>query len=279
MKQTTMHPLRCLIVDDESAAHKTIKFYISKIPGLEFSEGCMNAVKALEVISTRDFDIIFLDVDMPYISGLEFLRIAGKISASVIMTTAHARFAIDGFEHHVADFLLKPFSMERFLKAVHKVRMLRIDKSIRTDLQDPGQGANNCDPMHPFQLLVKNGASDQILPNLRQVPAFEEKMMWIRVDKIILPVEYQHLLMITGCGNYVHIYAKGKKHLVRTSLALLSARLPETFIKTHKSYIINGQLVEKLNGNEIVMNGGMQTAKLSRYLRSEVLKKLGPLYG
>ncbi|WP_254412087.1 LytR/AlgR family response regulator transcription factor [Dyadobacter diqingensis] len=277
MKQQTMQPLRCLIVDDESAAHKTIKFYISKIPGLEFSEGCMNAVKALEAISARDFDIIFLDVDMPYISGLEFLGIAGKISASVILTTAHARFAIDGFDHNVADFLLKPISMERFLKAVHKVRMLRAAKS-RTESQDPAQSLN-CDPLHPFQVLLKNGGPDQILPHPRQAPVFEEKMMLIRVDKIILPVEYQNLYMIKGCGNYVYMYTKGKKHLVRTSLALLLERLPGIFIKTHKSYIVNGQLVETLNGNEVVMNGGMHKAKISRYLRSEVLKKLGPLYG
>ncbi len=78
MKQQVIPPLRCLIVDDESAAHQTIKFYISKIPGLEFSEGCMNAVRAVEAISARDFDIIFLDVDMPYISGLELLGIVGK---------------------------------------------------------------------------------------------------------------------------------------------------------------------------------------------------------
>lgn len=277
MKKQTLRPLRCLIVDDESAAHKAIKFYISKIPWLEFSESCMNAVKALEAISARDFDIIFLDVDMPYISGLEFLGIAGKISASVIMTTAHARFAIDGFDHNVADFLLKPISMERFLKAVHKVRMLRVAKS-RAESQDPAQNLT-CDPQHPFQILVKNGGPDLILPHPRQGPVFEEKMMFIRVDKIILPVEYQHLYMITGSGNYVHMYTKAKKHLVRTSLAILHQQLPDIFIKTHKSYIVNGQLVETLNGNEIVMNGGKHKAKISRYLRSEVLKKLGPLYG
>lgn len=273
-----MQPLRCLIVDDESAAHKTIKFYISKIPGLEFCESCMNAVKALEAISTRDFDIIFLDVDMPYISGLEFLGIAGKISASVIMTTAHARFAIDGFDHNVVDFLLKPIALERFLKAVHKVRMLRAGKVRQTDLKEPDQ-SSVCDPLHPFQILVKNGGTDQILPHPRQVPVCEEKMMFIRVDKIILSIEYQHLYMITGCGNYVYMYTKGKKHLVRTSLTLLLERLPGIFIKTHKSYIVNGQLVETLNGNEIVMNEGKHKAKISRYLRSEVLKKLGPLYG
>ena len=273
-----MQPLRCLIVDDESAAHKTIKFYISKIPGLEFSEGCMNAVRALEAISMRDFDIIFLDVDMPYISGLEFLGIAGKMSASVIMTTAHARFAVDGFDHNVTDFLLKPISPERFLKAVHKIRMLRAEKTVRRESPGPDQGVC-CDPLHPFQVLLKNSGPDQILPHPRQAPVFEEKMMWIRVDKTILPVEYQHLYMITGCGNYVYMYTKGKKHLVRTSLALLLASLPGIFIKTHKSYIVNRQLVETLNGNEILMNGGQHKAKISRYLRSEVLKKLGPLYG
>lgn len=277
MKQQISRPLRCLIVDDESAAHKTIKFYIGKVPGLEFSESCMNAVKALEAISTREPDIIFLDVDMPYITGLELLNIVGSIRASVIMTTAHARFAIDGFDHNVVDFLLKPISFERFLKAVHKVRQLRAAKAASADLQEPDDLP--LDPLHPFQLLKANGAPDQILPHPRHIPTFEEKRMWIRVDKVILPVEYKHLSMITGSGNYVSMFIKGKRHLVRTSLGLLLEKLPDFFIKTHKSYIVNGELVDRLNGNEILMHKGKHKAKISRYLRSEVLKKLGPLYG
>lgn len=277
MKQQSTRPLRCLIVDDESAAHKTIKFYIGKVPGLEFSESCMNAVKALEAISMREPDIIFLDVDMPYITGLELLNIVGSISASVIMTTAHARFAIDGFDHNVVDFLLKPISFERFLKSVHKVRRLRASKPTAADSHEPGEYP--LDPMHPFQILKTNDGPDQLLTQPRHVPVFEEKMMWIRVDKIILPVEYRHLTMIKSCGNYVYMYIKGKQHLVRTSLGLLVARLPEIFIKTHKSYIINRELVDGLYGNEIMLHKGRHKAKISRYLRSEVLKKLGPLYG
>jgi CheY-like chemotaxis protein len=110
MTQQTIQPsrpIRCLIVDDEIAAHKNIKYFINQVPGMEFSEGCMNAVKALELVAGQDFDIVFLDVDMPYISGVEFLRIVGRITASVVMTTAHPEFAIDGYDHNVADFLLK----------------------------------------------------------------------------------------------------------------------------------------------------------------------------
>ncbi len=118
-----------------------------------------------------------------------------------------------------------------------------------------------------------------MLAHRRQVPAFEEKIMWIRVDKIILSVAYRHLYMVKGQGNYVEIYTKERSYLVRISLALLIEKLPHIFIKTHRSYIINGQLAKKLVGNEMVMNKSKHKAKVSRYLRSEVLKKLGPLYG
>ncbi|MCE7044543.1 LytTR family DNA-binding domain-containing protein [Dyadobacter sp. CY312] len=279
MKQSTRKPLRCLIVDDEIAAHKTIKFYISKVPGLEYSQGCMNAVSALEAITTGDFDIIFLDVDMPYISGVEFLKIAGNMTASVIMTTAHARFAIDGFDHNVADFLLKPISLERFLKAVHKVRSLRATQTGWVKQTHEPSLDNLRETLHPFQLLQKNTGTGPETSPAGLVPVFKEKMMWIRVEKSILPVEYNELYMIKGSGNYVQMYTKGKKYLVRTSLTLLLERLPDIFIKTHKSYIINRHLIQTLQGNEIVMSGGKHIAKISRYLRTDVLNKLGPLYG
>ena len=279
MKQSTRKPLRCLIVDDEIAAHKAIKFYIGKLSGLEYSQGCMNAVSALEAITTADFDIIFLDVDMPYISGVEFLKIAGNMTASVIMTTAHVRFAIDGFDHNVADFLLKPFSLERFLKAVHKVRSLRATQTGLAKQTNQPSLDKRGQTQHPFQILQKNTGADPEPSPEGLVPVFKDKMMWIRVDKSILPVEYNELCMIKGSGNYVQMYTKGKKYLVRTSLTLLLERLPDFFIKTHKSYIINRHLIQTLKGNEIVMSGGKHIAKISRYLRTDVLNKLGPLYG
>jgi two-component system LytT family response regulator len=280
MTQQTIQPsrpIRCLIVDDEIAAHKNIKYFINQVPGMEFSEGCMNAVKALELVAGQDFDIVFLDVDMPYISGVEFLRIVGRITASVVMTTAHPEFAIDGYDHNVADFLLKPFSLERFLIAVQKVRNLRASKAGHPIyLQQPAQSS---DPLHPFQVLQKRSGDDQLLPHPRQLPVFNEKRMWIRVGKLILPIPYKELSMIEASGNYVNIYARGKKHLVRTSMAQLLEGLPDQFIQTHRSYIVNRSLVKTLEGTEIVMSGDKQVAKISRYLRTEVIDKLGPLYG
>jgi two-component system LytT family response regulator len=103
--------------------------------------------------------------------------------------------------------------------------------------------------------------------------------MWIRVGKLILPIPYKELSMIEASGNYVNIYARGKKHLVRTSMAQLLEGLPDQFIQTHRSYIVNRSLVKTLEGTEIVMSGDKQVAKISRYLRTEVIDKLGPLYG
>lgn len=280
MKEQSVTPLRCLIIDDESAAHKTIKFHIDKVPWLEFSQSCMNAVKALEIVSSDRFDLIFLDVDMPHISGIELLKVAGPLHASVVMTTAHSKYAIDGFDHDIIDFLLKPISFERFVKAANRARLARERKAAREASQDSSQDESEAgiNPHYPFQ-MVSTENLDAVLPHPAHSPVFGDKILWIRVDKDVLPVEYQKLHMIRSCGNYVRIFAGGKTHMVRTTLTLMIRNLPGNFILTNRSYIVNSDLVKRFTGNEIFMNFEGYMAKISKDLRTEVFKKLNTRYG
>ena len=277
MKDEAPAPLHCLIVDDERAAHKALKFHIDKVPWLHFSDSCTNAINALEAISATDPDIIFLDVDMPYISGIDLLNIIGKIGSSIIMTTAHEKFAIQGFDYNVSDFLLKPISFERFLKAANKVRLQRESQTMRSAFQD-ANGVQEYSPNHPFQIIGRDHLdSDASSPT--GSPVFGEKIMWIQVEKDVFPLEYKQIYMVQSCGNYVRIYVKDCFYIIRASLTLLVKNLPPRFIQTHRSYIVNSELVKHISGNEITMTADGYMARISRELRSDIFKKLKSFYG
>jgi two-component system LytT family response regulator len=278
MKQEATVPLRCLIIDDEGSAHKTLKYHIGKVPWLAFAHSCMNAVQALEVISFTKPDIIFLDIDMPHLSGIEMLTLAGTISSSVILTTAHEKFAIQGYEHNVTDFLLKPISFPRFLRAVNKVR----ESASLSPAQIQGldsAGSHQLNPHHPFQIIDCTYPAGAAQAQPVETPVFSEKMMWIKVDKTIYPLEYNQIYMVQSYGNYVWICSKGRRDLVRASLTLLVKNLPPHFIQTHRSYIVNSEQISHISGNEIYMSDHNYKALIAKDLRNDFLKKLNVSYG
>jgi len=264
MKEEIPAPLRCLIVDDERAAHKTIQFHIEKVSWVVHAGSCMNAISALEQISAIKPDIIFLDVDMPHLSGMDLLKIAGDIGPSVIMTTAHEEFALQGYEHNVCDFLLKPISFERFLKAVNKLRLLH---ERQPNKPDDCCGAVSSD-RKPDQ------ADPDAVPWDADSLRFGTQTMWITVDKNIVPVSYRHIYLLKAYGNYVQVCVKDKIHLIRSTLTILISNLPPKFIQTHRSYIVNSELVGQITGNEIIMAEAEYKARISKQLRADVLRKL-----
>jgi two-component system LytT family response regulator len=278
MKQEATVPLRCLIIDDEGSAHKILKFHIGKVPWLEFVHSCMNAVRALEVISSLKPDIIFLDVDMPHLSGIEMLTLAGTISSSVILTTAHEKFAIQGYEHDVIDFLLKPISFTRFLRAVNKVRERGSPRPTQRE-RACAAASSGLNPHHPFHIVDCTKPTDAALTQSVDSPVFAEKMMWIKMDKNIYPLEYKQIYMIQSYGNYVRIFSKSRVHLVRTSLTLLVKNLPPHFIQTHRSYIVNSAHISRISGNEIHMTDTDFKARIAKELRNDFFKKLPVSYG
>lgn len=274
MKQQITKPLRCLIIDDQIAVHKIIKSHINKVPWLEFSASCISAVKALEVMAACDYDIIFINMDLPDISGPELLDIVGDISASVVMMSTPIKLSIHRFKPIVTDFILKPVTFEKFLKTVQQVRLLREARRNRHDFLGKNQYADG--PQQPLQVFKKNEVPDKIPQPTKHAPVFGKKIMWVRIDKNLISVAYQHLYMVRGWGNYVQLYTEGQMHCVRVSMTLLMQSLPDNFVKTHKSYIVNSELVKQFTGNEVLLKGGQHKAKISKNLRGDVFKKLGP---
>ncbi len=196
---------RCLVVDDEPLAIKLITNHIQQVEALEIVASCKNALQALEILRKEQVDLVFLDIRMPQISGLEFLRTLTH-PPKVILTTAYREYALDGFELDVIDYLLKPISFERFLKSVNKYY-----ERIETNAPHSLKGTTFSEGAH---ILVRD-------------------------NKTNFRVLLNDILFIEAFGEYMKIHTFEKVHLSRESMHDLESRLPPgDFIRVHKSYIV-----------------------------------------
>ncbi|GAB2828454.1 LytR/AlgR family response regulator transcription factor [Ferruginibacter profundus] len=211
--------IRCLVVDDEQHAIDIIAHYIGQTNFLTLVSSSTNPVAALQTVITENIDLVFLDIQMPELSGIDFIKaINGK--AKVILTTAYSDFAIEGFELDVVDYLLKPIRFPRFLNAVQKVVKASTEK---TEVTETAAEDN--------YIFVKTESKGKLLK--------------INLDEI----EY-----IEGMKNYVAIYRGGQKTLVYTNLKDLVLHLPaKQFIRIHKSFIIPVNRITGIEGNRVVL--------------------------
>jgi DNA-binding LytR/AlgR family response regulator len=215
--------IRCAIVDDEFLARQYLSDYVSKIPFLELVGDFNSPLKAIDLIKNGHIDLLFLDIQMPDITGLDFLKTLKK-QPHIIFTTAYKEYALEGYEHNVTDYLLKPFSFERFLKAVNKV-------------------AEN---------IENNGA---VLNEEHPVPHLYNDYLTIRADRKHYKINYDDLIYIEGQKAYVTFHTIHKKITALASLKELEEKLPQKhFIRIHKSYIVSIKHIDSLEGNLIEIN-------------------------
>ena len=209
---------KCLIVDDEPIAQQILESYISQIDSLHIAGKCSNAFEALNVLHQEQIDILFLDIKMPSLSGLEMLKTLQN-PPKVILTTAFSEFGVESYEFGIVDYLLKPISFERFLKAVNKIV---IPKSANLEKEENEE-------------------------KLSSDPTF----IFFKADKKIHKYYFSEILFIEGSGNYVKIHTKNDKPLmVLDKLIELYDKLPQkNFIRVHKSFIVNVSHIQKIEGN------------------------------
>lgn len=228
-----MKKLRCMIVDDEPVARKLLHEFVDQVPFLDWQGNFESAMRAEAFLKHTTTDLIFLDIEMPKVSGLQFLQKLDT-DALVILITAFPRYALDGYELDVIDYLLKPVAFSRFLKAVHKAR----------DYYQLKQGAASVEP--PAYIFVKS-----------------EK----RIEKIALA----GMLYAESVGNYVRICTEEKTFLAYLTMKSLEAQLPQdSFIKIHQSYLVNYARIDAIDGNEIKV--GSKTLPMSRNHRDSLMK-------
>ncbi len=230
--------INCIIIDDEPLAKKGLREYISDIDFLELKGEFDNPLKAAELINNGEAGLLFLDIQMPKINGIEFLKTL-KNAPPVIFTTAYPQYALDGFELNALDYLVKPISFDRFFKAALKAREyyeIREKNSI-----NPSEDA------HGF--------------------------FFIKADNKLVKIFFDEILFAEALQNYVVIHTAQKKYVTYLTFKSVEEYLPaDQFIKTHKSFIISADKIESIEGNSIRI--GTHDIPISRNLKDIVMDKL-----
>jgi DNA-binding LytR/AlgR family response regulator len=240
--------IRCLAVDDEAYATKIIADYISKVPYLELVGTTTSAIEALTRVQSGEIDLIFLDIQMPDLTGIQFLKLYGG-KCKVILTTAYPEYALDGFEHDVVDYLLKPIAFDRFLKAAQKA----------------------------FNLI--NPVKEQIVPTQEAIPVIavnnQPDYMFIKGESKnkFLKVDYSDILYIEGLKNYVSVFTPAQRIVTYQALRDLETTLPKPpFYRVHKSYIISVDKIRMVNGNTVYI--GEQSIPIGETYRDGFLRMI-----
>lgn len=233
-----------MVVDDEQAAIDILRTYIAKTPFLKLVESTNNPIEALQFLQTQKADLIFLDVQMPQLSGLDFMKIIqGK--SKVILTTAYSTHAVEGFEQDALDYLLKPISFERFLRASQK--------ALNT---------------------VGFAASEWKAP---QYQSEEDEYIFVKTENKgkMIKVNFNEILYVEGLKNYVSIYTKEERIITLMNIKDLEEHLPKKrFIRVHKSYIVAFTQIRAVDGNQILLKDIKGYVALGETYRSSFFKTL-----
>jgi DNA-binding LytR/AlgR family response regulator len=228
-----MKKLSCIIVDDEPVARKILQEFVEKVPFMDLQGKFESAMKAEAFLKNNTADIIFLDIQMPKVSGLQLLQKI-NIESIVILTTAFPQYALEGYELDIIDYLLKPFAFDRFLKAVQKAKDYYQMKHMATD-------------------------------------ALQSSYIFIKSEKRIEKIELNDILYAESLGNYVSIHTENKKIIAYLTMKSLESQLPlNEFIKIHQSYLVNCSKINAIEGNEIKI--GSKSLPISRNCRETVMK-------
>jgi DNA-binding LytR/AlgR family response regulator len=214
--------LKCLIADDEPLAHTLLANYISRLKTLSVVGNAYNAFEVMDFLSENDVDILFLDINMPDMTGLEMLKTLSN-PPMVILTTAYSEHSLEAFDLGVMDYLLKPIKFDRFLKAVN--RILDLKKSNRDPSVFSSEIAEKMEKSTPDFMFIKDGTTNY-------------------------KINFNDLLYIQAYGNFAKIHLLSQTLVVSMTMKQLEEDLPETlFTRVHKSYIVNIQKVSKIEGN------------------------------
>ncbi|MEJ5103579.1 LytR/AlgR family response regulator transcription factor [Chryseobacterium sp. MYb328] len=205
-----MNKIKCIIVDDEPLAISLLEQYVQKIPFLELVFSTENPIEALEYIQNNDSDLIFLDIQMPELTGINFMKIVGA-KQKYILTTAYSEYALEGYEHNIVDYLLKPVSFERFLKSAMKAQE-------RFSFQE--------EDAHFF---VKSSGQQH-------------------------RINFNEILYIESIKDYVNIRTAGEEYIVLDTLKSMENQLSESFVRIHKSFIVNLDKVKSIGAKKISLH-------------------------
>jgi DNA-binding LytR/AlgR family response regulator len=236
--------LRCLIVDDEPLALDVLETFVERLDNLELVCRCHNAVEAYTCLQTEHIDLIFLDIQMPKLTGIEFMKTLTN-PPKVIFTTAYRDYALDSYELNAVDYLLKPISFERFLKAVAKV----------TPAEPKGIAAIPVAPAHP--------ETD-----------YKDAFIYLKADKKMVKVMLSDILYIESLKDYIRVKTETKEIISYQKISFLEEKLPAgKFLRIHRSFIIALDKIQAFSATAVDI--GKNEIPIGRFYKNEVLQVLG----
>ncbi|WP_299551124.1 LytTR family DNA-binding domain-containing protein [Seonamhaeicola sp.] len=229
--------ISCLIIDDEVIAQEIIASHLSKIPNIKCVNSCNNAIEAFNYLRNHEVDLIFLDINMPEISGISFAKAISK-DVKIIFTTAYRDYAVEGFELQAVDYLLKPISFERLLKAVNNY----------------------------FDIYGENDSNVSEESNIND-------FMFVRSDRRMIKINFEAIIYIESYSDYIKIHLNNETIVTRETISAVEAKLPKNkFLRIHRSFIISLANISSFTNEEITIN--KTSLPISRSYKKEVLSTL-----
>ncbi len=231
--------ITCIIVDDEPIAREILENHLQKIAIIDIVATCKNAIEAFNVINSNKVDVIFLDINMPEISGLSFARSINK-NIKIIFTTAYREYAVDGFDLKAVDYLLKPISFERLLQAVNKF----LDETISIE-------------------------SDEN----KELPNDKSDFIFVRSDRKMIKINFSEVNYIESLGDYLKIHLSNKTIITRETITSIEAKLPKKdFLRIHRSFIVSINKIESFTNEFVEINN--KAIPISRSYKNDVKFRL-----
>lgn len=231
--------INSIVVDDEPIAREILSNHLKKIDAIQLIGTCKNAIEAFNLINSKKVDLVFLDINMPEISGLSFARSINK-NIRIIFTTAYREYAVDGFDLKAVDYLLKPISFERLLQAIHKYK-------------------NEQMPVHPTK--------DQ------HISMEKSDFIFVRSDRKMIKIDFEEVLYIESLADYVKICLTDKTIVTRETISNLEVKLPQNdFLRVHRSFIIAINKIESFTHEFIEI--GKKAIPISRSYKNDVISRL-----
>ncbi|HMK07375.1 MAG TPA: LytTR family DNA-binding domain-containing protein [Flavobacterium sp.] len=231
--------LKCLLVDDEPPALEILRTYIDATPMLEIAGECHHAMGAFDFMQKHKVDLIFLDINMPRLTGIEFLK-ALPAPPRVIFTTAHREFAVEGFELGAVDYLLKPYSLDRFLRAVHRA-------------------------IHPEQ--ISHSTSNEPSTTVA------ERFLYVRAERKMVKIMVDDIQYIESLKDYVRIILRDRQVITKQTITALEEMLPEKeFMRVHRSFIVAMKKIDSYNLTSVFI--GKTELPVGPLYRHEISKRL-----
>ena len=229
--------ISCLIVDDEAIARDIVATHLSKIANISVIASCSNAMEAFNAISNHNIDLVFLDINMPEISGISFAKSINK-DIKIIFTTAYRDYAVEGFELQAVDYLLKPISFERLLKAVNTY----------------------------FEVYSNHKKESEVKID-------KNNFMFVRSERRMIKIDFDDIFYIESYSDYIKIHLADETIVTRETISAIEAKLPKnTFIRIHRSFIVALQKISSFTNEQIVIKNKSLT--ISRSYKNEVLELL-----